>query len=295
MDLKSKTQDIKSFITVADCGSFTQAAILLNTHPAKVSRSVARLEQTLDVTLFIRSTRRVELTEEGLVFLSHARTGLNALSQGEEALNSLKGAPKGKLRVDAASPFLFHQVIPHVEDFARAYPGITLELISNENIVDLIEKKTDVAIRIGKLNDSNLHAKRLGTSTLHLVASPRYLAKHGQPGCEADLNKHILIGFADAPRLNQWCLQEQMTIKPAISASNGEAVRQLALNGNGIALLSRFMIQQDMKNQRLEEVLPGAIMSPNPREEVNAVYYKHSTVSPRVGAFLEFFTQRFAL
>ncbi|MCF4010413.1 LysR family transcriptional regulator [Rheinheimera sp. UJ63] len=295
MMVKAKTEDLENFITVVDCGSFTAAANLLNTQVATISRSIARLEKELAVTLLNRSTRRIELSEEGHLFLKYAKEGLDMLSRGEEELNNLKGVPKGRLRVDAASPFLFHQVIPYIEDFQIAYPDIQLDLISNENIIDLIEKKTDVAIRIGKLADSNLHAKKLGNSTLHIVASPRYLTKTRIPKHLSELKHHALIGFADSPKLNNWFLKEDIELRPRITASNGEALRQLALNGNGIALLSNFMIRKDLENNRLVELLPGTVTSPNPREEIHAVYYKNSAVSSRISAFVNFFSKKFSL
>ncbi|WP_445428391.1 LysR family transcriptional regulator [Alishewanella sp. HL-SH05] len=295
MIVKSKTEDLENFITVVDCGSFTGAANLLNTQVATISRSISRLERELEATLFNRSTRRVELSEEGYLFLKYAKESLDILSRGEEELNNLKGVPKGRLRVDAASPFLFHQVIPYIEDFQIAYPEIQLDLISNENIIDLIEKKTDVAIRIGKLADSNLYAKKLGNSTLHIVASPRYLAKNSVPHNLSELKQHDLIGFADSPKLNNWFLKEEIDLRPRITASNGEAIRQLTLNGNGIALLSNFMIRKDIENNRLVELLPSSVISPNPREEIHAVYYKNSAVSSRISAFVNFFSKKFSL
>ncbi|WP_462177234.1 LysR substrate-binding domain-containing protein [Pseudoalteromonas gelatinilytica] len=295
MSVKSKTEDLECFITVVESGSFTEAANIHNTQVAKVSRSIARLEKLLDVTLLNRSTRRIELTEEGHIFLKYAKEGLTSLNRGEEALNDLKGSPRGKLRIDAASPFLIHQIIPYIEDFQIAYPDVQLDLISNENIVDLIEKKTDVAIRIGKLADSNLHAKNLGNSTLHLVASPRYLAKCPAPESIQDLKKHKLIGFTDSVKLNQWHLKEEVETKPYLTATSGEALRQLVLNGNGIALLSSFMIKRDIDSNRLVEILPGSVISPNPREEIHAVYYKNSAVSSRIAAFIDFFIKKFTL
>ncbi|MBU3004733.1 LysR family transcriptional regulator [Paraglaciecola arctica] len=295
MMIKSKTEDLEIFVTVVDCGSFTGAANLLDTQVAKISRAVSRLERNLGTTLFTRSTRRVELTEAGLIFLSFARDGLEIINRGEEALNTLQGAPKGKLRIDAASPFLFHQIIPYIEDFQLAYPDIQLNLISNENIVDLIEKKTDLAIRIGKLSDSNLYAKNIGISKLHIVASPRYFAKFKKPATIAELRTHKLIGFADSPKLNNWFLKEDMPLTPTITASNGESIRQLALNGNGIALLSNFMVRKDLDNNALVEVLPNSVVSPNPREEVHAVYYKNSAATSRITAFMNFYTNKFKL
>ncbi len=200
MPVSSKTEDLEAFLTVVDTGSFSSAANLLNQQVAKVSRAVTRLEDGLDVTLLNRTTRRLELTEEGELFLQYARDGLNILEKGEEALRLLKRAPSGKLRVDAASPFVFHQLAPIVGEFREAFPDITLDITSHDSIIDLLEHKTDVAIRIGDLSDSNLHARRLGKSKLHIVASPQYLEKYpiseGEDGIST-LNKHKLIGFSD--------------------------------------------------------------------------------------------------
>ncbi|GAB3480603.1 LysR substrate-binding domain-containing protein [Marinomonas epiphytica] len=126
-------------------------------------------------------------------------------------LNNLKGTPRGKLRVDAVSPFLYHQIIPHIAAFQAAYPDIQLELISSENIIDLIEKKTDVAIRIGQLADSNLHARRIGFSKLHIVGSPSYFDRFGKPLNVTDLAKHQIIGFADSAKLNNWPAYQSCT------------------------------------------------------------------------------------
>lgn len=295
MLIKSKNEDLETFITIANTGSFTSAANQLDTQVAKVSRAITRLECDLKVTLFNRSTRRIDLTEEGQLFLEYVTEGLDIISRGEEALNNLQSNPAGKLRVDAASPFLYHQLIPYIEDFQLAYPGITLELLSNESIVDLIEKKTDIAIRIGKLSDSNLYAKKLGLSKLRIVASPRYLNKKGAPTCIDDLKEHQIIGFADSPKLNNWFLKGTISLKPSITASSGEAIRQLCINGNGIAVLSDFMVKKDIEKQVLVEILPNSILSPNPREDVHAVYNKNSVLSSRISAFIDFFSTKISL
>lgn len=295
MLVKSKNEDLETFITIANTRSFTSAANQLDIQVAKVSRAISRLESDLKVTLFNRNTRKIELTEEGQLFLEYATEGLGIISRGEEALNNLQNNPKGKLRIDAASPFLYHQLIPYIEDFQLACPGIKLELFSNESIIDLIEKKTDVAIRIGKLSDSNLYAKKLGTSKLRIVASPRYLNKAGAPLYIDDLKEHQIIGFADSPKLNNWFLKEPLNLKPTITASSGEAIRQLAINGNGIAVLSDFMIKKDIERQALVEILPHSILSPNPREDVHAVYNKNSVLSSRISAFIDFFSTKISL
>ncbi len=291
----AKTEDIEIFLTVVDTGSFTGAANLLNQQVAKVSRAVSRLEDTLQCTLLNRTTRRLELTEEGHVFIRYAREGLNTLYTGEEAIKLLKQAPSGHLRIDAASPFVLHQLTPLVGEFVQQYPHITLDLTSHDNIIDLLEHKTDLAIRIGDLKDSNLHARLLGKSQLRLVVSPEYLYQHNEVAHINDLSTHKLIGFNDASKLNSWPLKTPVKLNFHMTGSSGETLRQLCLNHQGIALLSNFMIGDDLKSGRLVEVLPEAIVTPNNRESIQAVYYKNSAVSSRILAFLDFIQPRLTL
>lgn len=291
----AKTEDIEIFLTVVDTGSFTGAANLLNQQVAKVSRAVSRLEDTLQCTLLNRTTRRLELTEEGHVFIRYARESLNTLYTGEEAIKLLKQAPSGHLRIDAARPFVLHQLTPLVGEFVQQYPHITLDLTSHDNIIDLLEHKTDLAIRIGDLKDSNLHARLLGKSQLRLVVSPEYLYQHNEVAHINDLSTHKLIGFNDASKLNSWPLKTPVKLNFHMTGSSGETLRQLCLNHQGIALLSHFMIGDDLKSGRLVEVLPEAIVTPNNRESIQAVYYKNSAVSSRILAFLDFIQPRLTL
>ena len=295
MTLKAKTEDLEAFVAVVDAGSFSAAANLGDGQVARVSRAISRLEKTLSVTLFNRTTLRIELTEEGQLFLSFVREGINTLEKGEEALRLLHRAPSGKLRIDAASPFVLHQLAPLLKGFSQEYPAIRLEITSNEGIIDLLEHKTDIAIRIGELPDSNLHARKLGSSPLHIVASPGDLAEAGIPMDVLALAKHQLIGFTDAPHLNVWPLKEPQLLTFAISASSGETLRRLCLAGHGIALLSQFMIYKDLAAGRLVKLLDGQVLSPNRREVIQAVYYQNSAVSSRIQAFLDYISPRLVL
>lgn len=295
MSVQAKTEDLETFIAVVDSGGFSSAALLLEQQVAKVSRAVSRLEAALNCTLLNRTTRRIELTEEGHLFIVYAREGLTALEKGEDMLRLMHGKPSGRLRVDAASPFVLHQLTPLISEFTTLYPDIHLDITSHDSIIDLLEHKTDVAIRIGDPKDSNIHSRLLGRSKLHLVASPDYLAKQGEPHTESDLMSHRLIAFTDAPSLNDWPLINKVMLTFAVGASSGETVRQLCLAGQGVALLSNFMIRQDLNQGKLVEVLPGSIASPNRRESVQAVFYKNSAVSSRITALLDFIKPRLTL
>lgn len=291
----TRSDDLQILLTVVDTGGFSAAAEALDIQVARVSRSVTRLESQLQVTLLNRTTRRVELTNEGRQFVDTVRIGLQTLQQAEEDLVARGERPKGRLRVDAASPFVLHQIVPLVQEFKLAYPDIELEITSNEGFVDLIEKRTDVAIRIGKLTDSTLHARPLGKSKLYIVASSAYLAQRGLPKNISDLPHHCLIGFTGSKVLNQWPLKGVDQITPNVRASNGETVRQLTLSGNGIACLSGFMVNDDIAAGRLVSLLESEHVTNVGREQVNAVYYKTSTVARRISAFIDFIQPRLSL
>ncbi|MBB1360958.1 LysR family transcriptional regulator [Shewanella sp. SR44-4] len=291
----TRSDDLDILLMVVDSGGFSAAADALNIQVARVSRAVSKIEQQLGVTILNRTTRRVELTDEGRQFVESVRGGLQQLQRAEDELVRRGELPQGRLRVDAASPFVFHQLVPLMKDFRAAYPDIELALTSNEGYVDLLEKRTDVAIRIGKLADSTLHARPLGKSALHIVASAEYLARRGVPQKVSDLACHELLGFTEPKILNHWPLKGYDVITPTISTSNGETLRQLALAGNGIACLSGFMINDDLAAGRLVPILQSEKFTHIEREQVNAVYYKSSIVARRISAFIEFIQPRLTL
>jgi DNA-binding transcriptional LysR family regulator len=293
--MQTRSDDLSILLAVIDNGGFSAAADMLDIQVARVSRSVSKIEKQLGVSILNRTTRRLELTDEGKQFINSVRLGLLQLQQAEEDIVSRGDLPKGRLRVDAASPFVFHQLIPLIKGFLQTYPDIQLELTSNEGIIDLLEKKTDLAIRIGRLVDSTLYARPLGKSVLHIVAAPSYLSTQGIPKTTAQLVDHKLIGLSGAKALNQWPLKGFNGIQPSIVVSNGESVRQLAIAGNGIACLSGFMIQKDIENGLLVPLLIDEKRVNNDREQINAVYYKSSTVARRISAFIDYIQPKLSL
>ncbi len=299
--MKTSTDELWVFVMVIDSGSITAAAEKLQQTVSGVSRSLSRLEQKLDVTLVRRTTRRLQLTEEGELFLTRARAILAALEDAEEFVMQRRKRPSGRLRVDAASPFMLHCIAPHMKAFSALYPEIRLELTSNERIVDLLEHKVDLAIRIGALQDSTLHARALGNSKLRVVASPAYLAEHGEPRSVEALSGHRLIGFTAPEALNSWPLRDttrdggapMLRIEPSIAASSGETIRQLALTHGGIACLADFMTAVDVREGRLVPILETALA--DERQPVHAVYYQSAALAERARCFLDFIGPRLRL
>jgi DNA-binding transcriptional LysR family regulator len=288
------SDDLRIFVAVIDSGTLSAASVHLGQTTSGVSRALSRLEEKLATTLLTRTTRRMELTEEGQLFLDRARAILGAMEEAEESIRMRRQKPAGRLCVDAASPFMLHCVVPHVAEFRAMYPDIRLELTSNDRIADLIEHRTDIAIRIGALTDSTLHARALSSSPLHVLASPDYLARHGAPATPEELEGHALLGFAQYELGNVWPLRHaagnSMQITPALAASSGETLRQLAIAGQGIVCLSDFMTRDDIAAGRLVKVLEN--FSTGYRQQIHAVYYRNTQLSQRISCFLEFLQQK---
>jgi DNA-binding transcriptional LysR family regulator len=291
--MKTSTDELLAFVTVIDSGSITAAAEKLQQTVSGVSRALTRLEKKLDTALIRRTTRRLHLTEEGELFLGRARAILDAMEEAEESVARRRERPSGRLRVDAASPFMLHCIAPQMKAFSALFPEIRLELTSNERIVDLLEQKVDIAIRIGALQDSTLHARALGSSKLRVLASPAYLAEYGEPRSVEALRGHRLIGFTAPDLLNRWPLRDGpdlLKIEPAMAASSGETIRQLVLSHWGIACLSDFMTSADVRDGRLVTILDSMLV--DVRQPVSAVYYQSATLAGRVQCFLDFIAAR---
>ncbi|KVP05235.1 LysR family transcriptional regulator [Burkholderia ubonensis] len=288
--MKVTLDELQAFATVVDTGSITSAAQQLDLTVSATSRTLARLEEKLKTTLLRRTTRRLELTEEGQAFLQNARAIIESVESAEEQMTARREKPSGRLRVDAASPFMLHVIVPLVRGYRERFPQVELELNSSEGIINLLEKRTDVAIRIGRLKDSTLHSRHLGNSRLRLLASPAYLDAHGHPRKVEDLAKHALLGFNQPESLNVWPILgtdgEPYRIEPAIWSSSGETLRQLALDGAGIVCLSDFMTVHDREAGQLVQIL--ARQTQDVRQPINAVYYRNTAISSRIASFVDY-------
>ena len=286
--MKITLDEMQAFITVVDSGSITGAAEQLGQTISATSRTLARLEAKLSTTLMRRSTRRLELTEEGATFLTRARQIVASVQETEELMTLRRNQPEGRLRVDAASPFMRHVIVPLVASYRARYPQVQLELTSNEGVIDLLERRTDVAIRIGSLKDSSLHATPIASSSIRVLASPGYLAEYGMPRSVEELTKHPLLGFMQPESLNDWPLVgadgQTLHIEPTVRASSGETLLELALQGAGIVCLSDFMTQTERKAGRLQQLFPRQTLEV--RQPINAVYYRNTALSSRIASFV---------
>ena len=289
--MDNRLGEMEVFLAVARQGSLAQAAAELRLTPSAVSRTLARLEARLGVQLIARTTRALALTAEGELYRVRAAGLLEEFVALERDFPHGEQAPGGRLRVNASVPFGVHCLIPILPAFQRAYPAITLDLALSDAVVDLVEERADVAIRIGPLRDSRLRARQLGRSTMALIASPDYLARHGTPTKPADLAGHACLRFSFRRSIDSWPFLidgavTQLAIDGPFMGNSGEVVRQMAVAGGGIARFARFHIAEDLAAGRLVEIL--APFNPGDGEDIHALYAGHERMTARVRAFVDF-------
>ena len=291
----NRSGEMEVFVRVIELGGFSAAARAVGMTPSAVSKLVARLEQRLGARLVNRSTRKLQLTPEGCVFYER---GTRILADMEEAEGcaSRHGAPQGRLRVSTNVPFAHHFLLPLVPEFLALHPSMTLDIVLTDQVVDILEDRTDVAVRAGPMKNSGLVARKLGETRMVIVGAPGYLARRGTPTQAQDLLEHNRLG-ANYPRARPgWTLREGgeeivLPVSGNAQASDGEALRQLALAGLGLARLAAFQVKEDLRAGRLLPVLEHC--NPGDVEEVHAVFLGHGGHMPlRVRAFLDFLAGR---
>lgn len=283
--------EMEVFVRVVEQGGFSAAARACRMTPSAVSKLVARLEARLGVRMVNRSTRRFQLTPEGAVFYERSVAVLADLDEAEREASS--GAqPSGRLRVNANVPVGTHLLLPIVPAFLACHPQVSLDIALTDRVVDLLEDRTDVALRSGPLKSSRLVARKLGQTRLMVVASPAYLARVGTPRTPADLENHNCLAFSYARAVNGWPFTKRgrrTEVMPQgnTQISDGEALRAVAVAGLGVARLAAFQVRADLDAGRLVPVLED--YDPGETEDIHAVYVGQGAHLPaRVRAFLDF-------
>ena len=291
--MKTTSEELTVFVQVVENGSFSRAAKQLSMANSAVSRVVKKLEEKLGVNLINRTTRQLRLTEEGSQYFRRVQKILQEMAAAEAEMLAVHEVPQGILRVDSAMPMVLHLLVPLAAKFNERYPHIQLSLVSSEGYINLIERKVDIALRAGELDDSGLRARHLFDSHFRVVASPEYLSKHGTPQSTEDLANHQCLGFIEHTFLNTWAVFDAQgnpyKISPHFTASSGEILRSLCLSGCGIACLSDFLVDNDIAEGKLIPLLTE--QTSNKTLPFNAVYYSDKAVNLRLRVFLDFLAE----
>lgn len=283
-------EGVHEFVAVAETGSFTAAARKTGVSVAQVSRRVAALEERLGVKLLHRTTRKVLLSEAGLLYFEHCQDLVNGLELAELAVTRMQSAPKGLVKITAPTTYGEKHLAPLLIKFLERYPQVDLEWTLTNKRLDLIETGIDLAIRLGNLDDSTLTARRLASRQLHVCASPPYLEHHGEPHTLSELkHHHCLIGTIDHWRFKENGRARSLRVSGRFRCNSGNALRSAALQGLGLAQLPDYYVQKDLTEGRLIEVLSGYRSD---REGVWALFPKNRNLSPKVRLLIDFLADR---
>jgi DNA-binding transcriptional LysR family regulator len=288
-----RAREMALFVSVVERGSFSAAGRDLDLSPSAVARAVDRIEARLGVRLLLRSTRLLTLTAEGRSYVQAARRILADLDDAEQHIAD-QGAPRGRLRVNAALSHGRLRVVPILGAFLELYPHIVIDIALTDTLVDVAAGEADVAIRFGPLPDSALTARKLGETGRLIVASPDYLARHGTPDTPEDLHRHNCLNFNFRRAEPVWPFRRDgvdfsLSVNGNILANNGETLGQLAAAGVGIARVGEFSVAEEIADGRLVRLLQA--FNPGDVELIHAVFVGGASTPARVRVFVDFLVE----
>lgn len=291
-----KTEEILTFIQIVNSGTITAAAEQLQLAKSAVSRRLAELEEHLGVELFHRSTRKLSLTDSGRVFYQRCVPILDDLTEAEHSVSQLHQEIRGQIKVAAPLSFGVMHLGPAIIEFQRQHPGITFDIDFNDREVDLIQEGFDVGIRIARLKDSSLIARRLADLSMVACASPDYLREHGEPQTPEALQQHACITYSYIPRPDQWDFWDKqnrlisVNVNNTMTANNGEFMRNAAVAGLGVIRQPTFIAYEYIAMGKLVPILQAYKAAPI---NVYAIYPPTRHLSRRVRQFVDFLVDRF--
>jgi DNA-binding transcriptional LysR family regulator len=253
---------VAAFVQAAEAGSFALAARRMNLSRSAVGKTIARLEERLGVRLFHRTTRRQSLTADGQSFYERCVRALSELEAAEAELESGRREPSGRLRVTAPVLVGRHCVAPVLFRLLQDHPGLELEMIFTDQVVDLVEERFDLAVRVGALaNSTNLMARRLGALSMAICAAPSYLAKHGRPTSAEDFERHSAIVYARPDCDKPWRVTapdgstHDLRAPARLRLDDVQAILDAAVAGAGLARLPCGLMAQELRTGQLELVI----------------------------------------
>ncbi|OWV75235.1 LysR family transcriptional regulator [Rhizobium sp. R634] len=290
---RTNLNDILIFMAVVDAGSFVGGGQAMGLSRSAAGKAVIRLEDRLGARLLNRTTRSLSLTEEGRLFYERGLQILASVDEAEASVSGKSGAPRGVLRLTAPDAFGRLVVLPLLEKYLRAWPDLQAEVSFTDRLADIVEEGFDLAIRIGAIpaaTDSRLVSRVIASDRARLCASPAYLAERGEPRDLDDLAAHDCLFFASRNQRQGWRFRGEGGAwvkaqgRSRLRLDNGEAIRDAALAGLGIALLPDFLIAGDLTAGRLRQILPD-LETDDAR--IVALYPDKRLLEPRASGFID--------
>ena len=278
------------FYHVVDQMSFSKAAQRLNLSKAYVSNQISDLEKTMHLKLLERNTRRLELTFAGEQVFQHSRSLVKEFNETTQTMAGLRDKPEGLLRITAPTGYAAHILAPNIPVFLDQYPEIRLDLKLTGEVLDFTKHKIDVAIRLTHKPPEDKIAKRIGTYQLQVCASAEYLKNHGEPKHPPELSNHACLVYSTEVESERWPFvidkkESYIFVKPRLACNTYEAILSSVLNGQGIARLPSYVIDQAVKNTQLKLLFANYMP---PEIPIYAIYAQTIYTPPMVRAFIEF-------
>jgi DNA-binding transcriptional LysR family regulator len=278
------------FTRVVKASSFSKAASELGVTKSTISKKISELETYLGTTLLKRTTRSLILTDMGRQFFDQASKGLSEIREASDLAQASSLEPQGNLRITAPGDFAPSIVAPLLAGFLEKFPKVTVEMVLTDRIMDLVSDNIDVAIRVGKLSDSSLRARKIGRDVFKFLVSPSYAKKMKDLKHPSDLEKYKCLLFAPKTELKKFHIRSGNNRhvyepKPAFVANNVLSVKSLVMEGGGVALLPVSTCREELQNKSLQVVLPDWALDDAP---VHLVYQKHLFTPPKVQAFVAY-------
>lgn len=290
---------LRAFVAVVDDGGFAKAARKMGMATSSVTRQVNALEGHLSTQLLNRSTRSVTLTHAGETYYEQASRILGDLEEANRSVSEADGMPYGLLRVSLPVAFTRLHLAPAIPEFLRACPDIELDVMMTDSVVNLVEERVDLAIRIGSLESSSLIARKIAPHRRVVCASPDYLGEHGEPRTPLDLAEHVCLAFSYSTGHQIWRFagpagEEEVQVKGNLRANNSEVLREAAIGGSGVVLAPTWLVGGDLGAGRLRAVLTDWDANPGGTDTaIYAVYLPNRRGSKKVLAFIDFIRARF--
>lgn len=288
---------METFVRVVDSGSFSAVAREERTTQSAISKRVQALEAQIGARLLVRSTRSHSLTEAGQLFYERCLQVLDTLEEARIEVHRAEHEISGGLRVAAPVAFGRLHIVPRLPAFYERYPKIRIHLQLDDNFVDLVAAGIDVAFRVGELKDSRLVARRIGTAHRATLASPAYLARHGEPQHPDDLLQHNCLVYTGLASLNEWGFvaddgqQHAVRVGGNFESNSSEAIRQAACEGLGISYSTVWVYGDDIRAGRVKPILTRFRAHPLP---LNVVFQPSRRPSLKVKGFVDHFAEAFS-
>lgn len=289
-------QEMRTFLAVADAGSFTRAAERLGQSKAVASKQVIRLEERLGVRLLNRTTRALSLTEVGQAYYQRAERIIEDLDELEQVVQDRHAAPKGQIVVSAPTTFGEMHLTGAIGRFLKQHPGITIDLRLTDRFVSLADEGVDLAVRISNLQDSSMVARKLSSTRIMPCAAPAYLEEFGVPDEPGDLVDHACIVDSNFKARDEWLFQKgeervAVRVPSRFQVNSARAARTMALDGAGIGLIPSYAIADDIRNGRLVPLLQSFETG---TLGVYALYLPNRLLAGKVRSFIDFLVDAFS-